>query len=66
MSARYFCDQCGDELKLSDNASAKRLLHTQGKIKTEVHVAVDGCWNAGHVCAKCVIATVSTGHRICP
>lgn len=51
MSARYYCDACGNELLPWEH---KRLTGTLGRISFEVLVAVDGTWNKGHVCRYCL------------
>ena len=61
MSAKYFCDQCGDELSKKDYGRIKR---KKGRIEIEVLVGIDGTWNSGHACHKCVIDAVVIGKDV--
>jgi hypothetical protein len=61
---RRFCDGCEREIKVSRRSN--RILRENGRIKVEVLVAVDGCWNGGDVCAECVQAAVNMGRDVNP
>lgn len=57
---RRFCDGCGAEIT-DRPASSNSLIREKDRIKVEVMVAVDGTWNSGEVCEKCVLAAVNEG-----
>lgn len=61
---RRFCDGCGREITVSRRNN--RILRENGRIKVEVFVAVDGCWNGGDVCEECVTAAVNMGRPAMP
>jgi len=61
MSVRYFCDSCGVELSPEDHG---RLKVRNGRVDVEVIHCLDGTWNAGNICHKCIRHTVEHGHAI--
>ena len=60
MTARYFCDQCGDEVT-DKRTTGNRIKRRRDRVSVEVLVAVDGTWNDGHVCQGCVIRAINKG-----
>jgi hypothetical protein len=58
MSARYYCDNCGRELRPKEGARLKRRL---GRVAVQVIHDIDGIWNGGDVCHDCIIAAVVVG-----
>lgn len=58
---KYFCDMCGEELKDSGHNRVKRKI---GRFKIEVVTAVNGTWNAGNICHKCVLKIINEGKSI--
>jgi hypothetical protein len=61
MSTKAFCDLCGEELKKRDHDRVRRAL---GRVSVEVLTAVDGTWNGGHVCHRCVMQVVRDGKDV--
>ena len=61
VSAKYFCDACGKEMRASD---FNRLTVTLGDFKAEVITALRGTWNGGHICHACVRRLVSDGAKV--
>lgn len=58
MSAKYYCDGCGKQLKKHEH---ERLIVTLGRIKVEVMHCLDKTWNKGNVCWHCIRETVAKG-----
>lgn len=58
MSAKYFCDVCGEELSDSDRGKVKKIF---GQLTVEVYTALDNTWNAGDFCHSCIIKAVNFG-----
>jgi len=46
---KYYCDECGKEMR-----KLGRLKGKYGKIEIEIMVAVNGLWNGGDACVKCI------------
>ena len=57
MVIKYFCDVCGEETErnyVSDRFKPE-LVHEKGSVITcKVMVAIDGTWNGGIICEKCL------------
>lgn len=58
MSARYFCDACGEEMRERDYDRVRRSL---GHVTVEVMVSYKGTWNHGHVCHGCIGKVITDG-----
>lgn len=51
---------CGDDI--TGNAN-DRLKGKIGRISFEVITAIDGTWNGGHVCRKCLISAINSAQH---
>ena len=58
MSAIYYCDVCKKEMPDSNHSRIKRKL---GRLEIEVMHCIDGAWNRGNVCHKCITKVVLQG-----
>lgn len=58
MSAKYFCDVCGNEMKASEHA---RLRLEINDVSVEIMHSFKGVWNSGHVCHGCLKKIVAEG-----
>lgn len=58
MSAKYFCDVCGDELAKVEHDRIRRTLND---VSVEVMTCFKTSWNVGHVCHKCIIDVIMKG-----
>lgn len=58
MSAKYFCDVCGEELKEREHT---RVVRERLRLKVKILHTLDGVANAGHVCHKCILHVANTG-----
>ena len=60
MSAKYFCDGCGEELaiELEPTITSSRLRSTVTNPMIEVTTGKNGSWNHGHWCRKCIVGAV--------
>jgi hypothetical protein len=57
---RYYCDGCGAALAPEDHQRLRRDGHINGtRIDVEVTTAVNGTWNGGNVCHRCVAKVVA-------
>lgn len=63
MSARYFCDGCGEEVtgKANDRLRRSFDITATTNLAVEVMVRLNGTWNTGHICTACVIRVVTVG-----
>jgi hypothetical protein len=66
---KHYCDCCGAEITDANNArggparnpvSDWRFGGRLGRLSIEVMTAIDGTWNAGHVCRYCIIDAVNS------
>ena len=53
---KYYCDVCGKELR--ENEIKKNIEVTVGRLMFECLTGLDGFWNAGHFCHKCILEAV--------
>ncbi len=53
---KYFCDVCKKQMTPNDNG---RLKGKEGILEIEVMVSVNGVWNGGHVCHKCIVKAIN-------
>ena len=58
MSAKYYCDVCGREMKKSDHG---RLMVKLGPVSVEVMTSFRKVWNDGNICHACVKRVVAKG-----
>ncbi len=58
MAAKYYCDNCGEELTDADH---ERLRLRLGGVTVEVIHAFQNTWNGGHVCHACIKNVVVKG-----
>jgi len=68
VSARYFCDQCGNELQDSDHERLKGFILQRRsddmkkiypKMMFEVMTGMNEKWNSGHFCHACIKKAVA-------
>ena len=57
---KFFCDVCGSEVAGHEDG---RLKGEVGRISFEVMTAIDGTWNGGHVCRKCLISAINASQE---
>lgn len=65
---RVYCDSCGVELRDHEDRVSDRIKRAKGiyegkhpTLTVEVLVAIEGGWNGGNACAKCVLDAVANG-----
>ena len=63
MVAKYYCDVCEAELTKREGY---RLMKKKDFLVVEVIVGMNGTWNAGHCCHKCIIDAVVSGNDVPP
>ena len=51
---RYYCDICGDEIIKPQS----QFMYEVGRLRVQVQRAIDGTWNGGQACERCVIAAI--------
>lgn len=61
MTAKYFCDVCGTPM---ENGEHGRLRRSVGPLKIEIMHCLNGTWNAGHVCHRCITHVVNAGETV--
>lgn len=55
----YNCDICGKEIESKE--AHRRPLFKLGKVQVEASRAVNGVWNGGEICLKCIQQCVAEG-----
>lgn len=63
MSVKYFCDQCGAEIRASDECrqTPYRVRRIYKRVRVEIIAGVDNMTNAGDICFECIIEAVTKG-----
>ena len=61
MSTKYFCDVCSIEMTKFDH---KRIKLNLSPVAIEIHTAINGAWNGGHKCHKCVKRVIAEGKSV--
>ena len=54
---KYYCDCCGEEIKKSctTHRYKKKKKIGNADVEVEVVVAINGAWNRGDICEKCLL-----------
>jgi len=61
MIQRY-CDNCGALMNSEEGRAT--LTRKWGRIKVDIYRSMDGCWNGGDVCHKCILKVIRKGSTI--
>ena len=59
---KYYCDNCQMELLPNEgNRIIREKITDECRIKIEIMVAVNGVWNSGTLCNRCILLVVNDG-----
>ena len=59
---KYFCDVCETEVTKREYI-VKRYRPSLGKVECEIMVRIDGIWNSGCICLKCLKEVLNKGRE---